>query len=737
MSSPIASIDRPLALRLRPDVVAAPVVMSGATTWVIKDPLTLEHFQFTAEEYALLERLREPASIAELQRDFSRRFPPQTISPDAVWDFVRRLHEAGLLIGDMTSQGVELLARERRDRGRRWAFTWMQILAIRFRGFDPDALLTAVSERARWLFSPAMVLTIAAIVVYALSIVIGHFAEVQGRLPGLSALADVRNLGWLLVVIGSVKVLHELGHALACKHFGGEVRELGLMLLVFSPCLYCDVSDSWRFTSKWHRIAVAAAGMIVELVLAAIATIIWWHAQPGVLQLIALNVMIVASVGTVFVNGNPLLRYDGYYILSDLVETPNLWQRSRDVLRQFAVRWVLGDDPLEDPLLPSRHRTWLAAYALASKTYVSIVCVAIVWGLVVLLYPLHLQNLAYALGLTMLGGAIYPPAASAARLLGHPARRGELRTGRLTIISAVALAAVVAILALPVNYYVRAPLVLMPASVARVYATIDGTLSTALSPGEKVLAGQTIAALENPAVALELAELDGEHKLQQLRVEHLDRLRGQDPDAGQKLPAARAVLESLDERLRDRRLDAARLHLVAPIDGLVMAVPRAGRGQVREGKLETWSGAVLDVANRGARIDPGTLVCLVGDPAQLSAVLLAQDNDASRLRPGQTVRLQLEQLPGQVIDGTVAEVARHEARDLESDAARSDLTTLFAGLIAAGEGRAYYRVEVRFSAPEQSLVWGGRGVAKIAAERVTVARRILRFLGRTFRLPMG
>ena len=110
------------------------------------------------------------------------------------------------------------------------------------------------------------------------------------------ALVDPRNLPWLLLAIGGVKVLHEFGHALVCKHFGGEVHEMGFMLLVFSPCLYCDVSDAWRMPNKWHRIAISAAGMLVELVLASLATIVWWYAVPGLVQLVALNIMIICSV---------------------------------------------------------------------------------------------------------------------------------------------------------------------------------------------------------------------------------------------------------------------------------------------------------------------------------------------------------------------------------------------------------------------------------------------------------
>ena len=339
--------------------------------------------------------------------------------------------------------------------------------------------------------------------IFAVSLVVGHFDEFGTRLPEISALFDLRNLPWLLVAIGAVKVLHELGHALACKHFGGEVHELGLMLLVFTPCLYCDVSDAWRLQSKWQRIAVSAAGMFVEVVIAAVATIVWWYAQPGVVQLVAMNIMIVCTVGTLLVNGNPLLRYDGYYILSDLVETPNLWQRSREVLRRLISAWILGEPAPDDPLIRSSDRWWLAVYAAASKLYVAVVCVAIVWGLVELLYPLHLQNLAYAAGVMVLGSAIVSPISSGLQILRNPIRRAELRTGRLAAISSISLAIAAAVLAMPVTYYVRAPLVLMPEDAARVYATIDGTLENVLSAGHRVTRGEAICQLRNVEVARE------------------------------------------------------------------------------------------------------------------------------------------------------------------------------------------------------------------------------------------
>jgi putative peptide zinc metalloprotease protein len=763
MSQLLSTIDRPIGMRLRADLLAQAVESSGTTTWIVNDPLTLEHFQFSAEEFALMDWLRQPVTIAELQRLFNRKFSPQTITPQAIWDFLSRLHSAGLLIGDAAGQGTELLLRRDRERLRRLAFSWTGILGIRFRGIDPDRFLTAVHNEFRWLCSPLTLIAALGFVLYALSLVLGHSDEFRSRLPELSALADPRNLICLLLAIGGVKVLHEFGHALVCKHFGGEVHEMGFMLLVFSPCLYCDVSDAWRFPSKWRRIAVSAAGISVELVLASLATIIWWYAVPGVVQLVALNIMIICTVNTLLVNGNPLMRYDGYFIFSDLVETPNLWQRSREAFRYFWSEWLLGQPVADDPLLPAHKRPWLAAYAVCSKTYLTLVCIGIIWGLAKMLSPHHMQNVAYAIGLTVLGGALVNPISSAVQLARNPIRRAELRTGRLGFITALCLALIVAALAIPIDYKVRAPFVLMPDNASRVYAAIGGTLTKILPAGSKVKRGDVIGQLTNTETELELAHLEGELKVRQLHIEHLERLRGVDSKANDEIPTAQTALADSQRRLDERRSEAKRLTLTAPADGIIIPAPRlpaparggAGGGASGGTRLAKWSGSLLDPNTLGAHVAPGTLVCLVGDPARLTAVLLVDDADVKRLAPGQETRLRIDELRGQIIDGELIDVARHELDNTEDrKVARADLSPLLVGLVAPGRNGALYEARVRFHplppgegrgegalnsplpAPRSSLLIGGRGEAKVTAERITVGRQIYRYLAQTFRLPM-
>jgi putative peptide zinc metalloprotease protein len=759
MSIPLSSIDRPIGLRLRADLLVSEVESSGATTWIVNDPLTLEHFQFSAEEYALMDWLRKPVAIAELQRLFNRRFSPQTITPQVIWDFASRLHTAGLLVGDAPGQAPELLQRQERERMKRWAFSWTGLLGIRFRGFDPDCLLTFMHRELRWLLSPITLLAAFSVVLYALSLVFGHFDEFRSRLPELSSLVDPRNLFLLWAAIGIVKVLHEFGHAMACKHFGGEVHEMGVMLLVFAPCLYCDVSDAWRFPSRWRRIAVSAAGIVVELALASLATIVWWYAEPGVVQLVAQNIMIICTVNTLLINGNPLMRYDGYYILSDLVETPNLFQRSREALRYFWSDWLLGQPATDDPLIPVHKRSWLAMYAVASKLYLMFVCVAIVWGLVKILYPHHLQNLAFVVGLTVFAGALVTPISNAVQLARNPIRRAELRTGRIALVSLLAFTAIAGAMFIPVNYQVHAPLVLLPDDAARIYSTTPGTLISILPAGSIVKRGDAIAQLKNEEVELELARLEGELKLRRLKVDHLERLRVVDKEANDQLPTARTALADSQRRLDERREESKRLTLRAPSNGVIIPAPRRPSPDTTRGKLATWSGSLLDPKTVGAQVEPRTLICLVGDPNRLTATLLVDDTDVKRVSPRQPVRLRIDELPGQVIDGQVTEISRHTLEKPDSSTGmRADLSPLLAGLVAPGRNETLYEVRVRLSdeqgarseergvsnksssasllVPHSSLLIGGRGEAKITAERITVGRWIYRYLAQTFRLPM-
>ena len=514
-------------------------------------------------------------------------------------------------------------------------------------------------------------------------------------------------------------------------------------------------------TAPGAAVVLAAIALLIlmsgwrfgRLTLAAAATIVWWYAQPGMVQLVALNIMVICTVNTLLVNGNPLMRFDGYYIFSDLMETPNLWQRSREAFKHFWSDWLLGQPADDDPLIPTGKRPWLAGYAMCSKVYMAVTSVTIVWGLAKVLSPYHLQNLAYAVGLTVFGSALIAPISGAMEVVRNPIRRADIRAGRVSLLTPLAAALVAGVMMIPIDYHVRAPLAIMPDDATRVYATAGGTLVNMVPAGTKVHRGDVIGRLQDTGAEIEIARLEGELKLRQLHVDHLERLRGIDREANDQLPTASTALADSQRRLDERRKEAKRLTLTAPVDGVVISPPRRPSpnaspkwGRETEGtRLPEWSGSLLDPNTTGAHVEPGTLVCLIGDPRKQTAVLLVDDTDIKRLAPGQKTRLRIEELPGRVVGGEVVEVARHKLDDIENLKMRqADLSPLLAGLVAPGKTGALYEVRVRFSQesrdksrePDLPLVIGARGDAKVTAERITIGRQIYRYLAQTFRLPM-
>jgi putative peptide zinc metalloprotease protein len=439
----VSSTRRPLALRMRPDLIVQRQTWQMREYWVLKDPLALKYYRFEEEEFAILQMLDGEATLEQIQESFERQFAPQRISAAELHRLIGMLHRSGLILADAAGQGTALRERfDERRKQERWA-ALSQVLSLRFRGFDPDRLLDRLDRWFGWFFSTPATCVVALIALSALLLVGAEFDVFRAKLPRFREFFAAGNWYWLAVTLAFTKVLHEFGHGLACKRFGGQCHEMGVMLLCFTPCLYCNVTDSWTIPSKWRRAAIGAAGMYVELLLASLATFGWWFSHPGLVNSLCLNVMFVSSVSTLLFNANPLLRYDGYYILSDLLEIPNLRQKASAVLRATFAKWVLGLPERPDPFLPARHRGWFALYSVASAVYGWVVTLSIFWFLYFLLKSWNLVALTPILAVVMLWGLVAVPLWRVIRLIQMPQRSrrvNKLRAGVCT-------AAVVAILA--------------------------------------------------------------------------------------------------------------------------------------------------------------------------------------------------------------------------------------------------------------------------------------------------
>ena len=227
------------------------------------------------------------------------------------------------------------------------------------------------------MFTRGVLLVWLLIVLTALVAAVVHWPDLSGSLA--DQLFSPSNLLLLWLIYPLVKILHEFGHAFAVKKWDGEVHELGIMLLALTPIPYVDATASASFPEKRRRIAVAAMGMMVELLLASLALFVWLNVETGLISALAYNVMLIGSVSTILFNGNPLLRYDGYYMLADLIEIPNLGQRSTRYLGYLVQRYLLGIETAESPVTAPGEKGWFLIYGPISFCYRIAVMIGLIW----------------------------------------------------------------------------------------------------------------------------------------------------------------------------------------------------------------------------------------------------------------------------------------------------------------------------------------------------------------------
>ncbi len=735
----VSASSRPIALERRRDLLARPLWFAGRRAWGVKDPISLRYFQLREEEYELWQMLDGRASLDELKERFDAEHPDAEMEIDQVHAFLGRLHRDGLVLSTASDQGTQLWQSRTRRRRRQFWMTLASPLAIRFRGWDADRALGWMAARCGWLFSRWMMFFCAIIGLAALIVAGTHARELAASMPDVGSFFTGRGALWLLATLAVVKMLHELGHGLSCKRWGGECHELGLMLLVGAPCLYCDVSGAWMLPSKWQRIAIGAAGMVVELMLAAVCTLLWWASEPGLLHSLCINVMIVCTVNTLLLNGNPLLRYDGYYILADLIEVPNLHEQSDGVLRHAVGDWLWGSDEPADRTLPETGWWWLALYALASLVYRVLVAVMAVWLMSRMLTKYRLDTVTHLIALVVAAGLVVPPAVKLVSMLRSPARMQQVRWSRALPRWLLAMAVLAGIALAPLPHHVMAPVYLDVDDATAVYVTAPGTLVDAVPEGDAVESGQLLARLENLELDREVAKLRGQRDVQSLHVRNLEAQQVRDAAAGTQLPTAKEMLADLNERLAAREREQARLKLTAPTAGTVLPPP-AQHTATAPHKLATWTGTPLEDRNRGALLVTGTLLCRIGDPSRLVAVAVIDENDVALVRPEQPVQLLLDQASGTVLSGTVRSIA-----PAKLETAPRELTgrgELALRSTSPGEPQAgavpsprdtLYEARIDFNTEALPLLTGTAGRAKIRTAPQSLLARSLRMISATFR----
>jgi len=732
----VSSSARILPMRKRADLSARRQRYQGRVYWVVKEPVGLNYFRFQEEEYAILQLLDGTASLDSLKDEFEARFPPQKITVEEIQQFLGMLHRSGLIVADVPGQGHQL--RKRRDERARQELLqkFTNILAIRFKGIDPERLLKWLYPKLWFLFTRVAMALWLLLALSALTLVLVQFDVFQSKLPTFHQFFTVENAMWFALALGVTKVIHEFGHGLTCTHFGGECHEMGVMILVLTPCLYCNVSDSWMLPNKWQRAMIGAAGIYVEVLIASVCTFVWWFSEPGLLNHLCLSTMFVCSVSTIVFNGNPLLRYDGYYILADIMEIPNLRQKATSILSRKLGSWCLGLEQPDDPFLPERNQMMFALYSVAAAVYRWFVVFSIMWFLYQIWKPYRLEIIGQIIGIMALYSLLIQPLWKVGKFFYVPGRIERVKKPRMFATLGLLATVVAAVLFVPLPFRVFCTVEVEPRDAKSVYIEPGQLTQVFVKSGEYVESGTPLAQLRNLDLEIEIANYEGRRDAKRTELDVLRQQRDLgDPAARGQIPGVEEELAQLEEQLRQKRTDLERLELIAPVSGTVLPPPEAPRQPDPGGNLPSWSGTPLDRENLGCYFPAPELFCKVGDPAKMGAVLVIDQADIEFVRKGLTADIKLEELPGDTLTGQIDKIGLDDLKVSprhSSNKAGGDLATKTDESGVERPLNVSYQARVPLDDPDGLLRIGLRGQAKIYAGHLTLGQRLWRYIAQTF-----
>jgi putative peptide zinc metalloprotease protein len=526
----------------------------GERWYVVTDGLSRRAHRFGAEAYYVLGLMNGRRSLQEIWEAATARFGEEAPTQDDIIQLLGQLHTAEVLQCEVTPDIDELLRRSQLVARRSRLAKLMSPLAIKFPLFDPDRLLQRLLPWYRPLFGPLGAALWLLVVGWGAVTAASHWDALTQDL-GHRALAP-ENLLLIALVFPLIKALHEFGHACAVRAWGGEVHEMGVMLLVLMPVPYVDASAASAFPEKWRRVVVGAGGMLVELVAASIALFFWLEMEPGVPRAALFNVMLIAGVSTVLFNANPLLRFDGYYILADLLEIPNLRARAQQQLTSYFQRRLFGLE-LPQPDTSRRERVWLTLFAVCSFFYRISVTLAIA-----IFVAGQYFFVGVLLGLWALVAGFVMPLFSLLSYLANNPRLGRNRGRAAAASAALAVVLVIVLFLVPVPSWTNAQGVVAVPEQSMVRAATEGFVTRLVAqPGQRVRRGEPLIETADPMLAMRTRVLEAQ------KSELEARFQSENVDRRVRAQMTLDQMKSVDAELARSRERLQELTLLSPTDG--------------------------------------------------------------------------------------------------------------------------------------------------------------------------
>lgn len=686
-------------------VFEGPEAPDGSPTYNLQDPVKGKFFLFTWAEYLIWERTRPGIYLEDLMQNLHATTTLR-VDKAQVHAFLVDCLQSGLLAAPVSSEHLIQLRMQQKTN----LFSWLlyNYLFLRIPLFNPDAFLARTLVYVRFLGSNAAFFLYGAIGCIGLLLLFLRFGEF---INSFSFFFNLEGFVDYFLAISAVKIVHELSHAYTAKRFGIYVPSMGIGLIVLWPVLYTDVTDGWKLSSRRQRLYVSAAGVIAETIIAGLCTIGWAFTSPGVLNNIFFVIASVTWVSTLVVNLNPAIRFDGYYILSDLWGVDNLQQRTFDVARWKLRGALLGLKlPCPEPRL-SRRQIWaFVAYA----TYTMLYRLFLYTAIALFVYHTFTKALGIFLFFVEIGIFILWPIAWEIKSLNKIKDKITINPRLIATISAVGLLLAWALLPLP--HKQAFPGVVVPANQQTIYAPTEGMVRQIYAHRDEVVeAGKLLIKLDSPSLTYQIKALEVDKKLLQKQLELLSQEDAQRPF----LPAKLAELSTIEEKLGGFNDLREELNVRADVSG----------------KLYEWDQHL----RVGLAIPKDFVLGKIADPKSIEVVFFVPEAYLDIVKEGGDVKFVIlatqEEIPG-----SIYRINPIRPQNLEYPA----LASLYKGevavtpdAVAGGQLKiieAYYMVHVHLEPTEAQLLFGKSGNVEIRgpwhSKFMALMREIMRTLWR-------
>lgn len=634
-----ASLDRSTVdltrtrIKLRADITFRPQTYDGKTWYHIEVAAKSQYYRIGFTEYVFVSLLDGNTTFCEALALTARAQGAEALPRQQALTLYTWLLENEIAV--FSDKDVPEWSAAKKPQGLSGILPKVNPFWIRLPFGRPEEMLKVVQPFLGWLFSP--VVTVAGIA-FMVAAVLRVTADWDRYEAASSAVFAPANWLWMLVAWILLKTIHELAHGMTCQRYGGQVRETGVILAFFAPLAYVDVTDCWGFSSKWQRIHTAAAGMYVELLLAAAAVFAWPHVSSDVASHLLYNVIVMASVSTILFNANPLMRFDGYYILSDLLEIPNLYTQSSQAVRQLWDRILFGSTGTA-PVITGSQLRLLQLYGIAAFGWRMLICSTMMIAASVLFHGAGVL-------LSVLGVVAWfaIPLGQMIRQIVVVSRTAPVRLVRAGIVAAVVVSLGASAFLIPVPFGTVAPGVVSLHEGCVVRSKSSGFINAIhVHNGQAVSKGDLLITLKNDDVTSDFADLE-----LQVRQENIRRqMAMQEHDAAQ-VAVSEGNLKSLQEQLAELAEQVKALSIHARTDGFILT---------RE----------LEV-RQGTYIQEGEEILVIDDrkPRELHISISQEDFPAAGRQVDHKVHVRLGTRPALI--GQLTRVIPRASRQLSSPA---------------------------------------------------------------------